>query len=322
MKLTRTLLTTGLVVGGILGAMAIANRVIESQAGQLDTVLAGEERRYSWKYGNMFYKVKGDRDAKPLLLIHGFGPGASSYEWRKNINTLAEHFQVFAIDLLGYGISDHPAIDYTAETYTDLLGDFIKEVIGQPTIVVAHGLPCAYIIANAYRRPQLFDRFVLVAPPTTMLQESEPGPFNTAWKFVLRTPVLGQFIYNLLSTRQAIRAYYDIQGYHNYAMITDDLVEYIFTSAHQPHSQFSAASVLSHQLSVDVHEALERLQQPIVAIWGREDMQSSEAADTFKRVNPSLTIRILDNCNRQPQDEQATHFNNLVHEFATQLIHQ
>src|SRR5215472_3818147 len=170
MKVTRTLLTTGLVAGGIFGTMAIANRVIESQAGPLDTVLNGDERRFSWKYGEVFYKVKGDRDARPLLLIHDFGPGASSYEWRKNVDVLAEHFHVYVIDLLGYGISDRPVIDYTAETFTDLIGDFINEVIGRPTIVVAHGLPSAYVIANAYRRPHLFDRLVLVTPPSTMLQ--------------------------------------------------------------------------------------------------------------------------------------------------------
>jgi len=322
MKFTGTLLTTGLVVGGIFGTMAIANRVIESQAGQLDTVLAGDERRYSWKYGDVFYKVKGDHNPRPMLLIHGFGPGASSYEWRKNVDALAEHFQVYVLDLPGYGISIRPVIDYTAETFTDLIGDFIKEVIGRSTIVVVHGLPCAYVIANAYRRPQLFERLVLVTPPTTMLQESVPGPLHTAWKFLLRTPVVGQFIYNMLTTRQAIRAYYDVQGYHNPAMITDDLVEYIFTSAHQPHSQFPAASFLSHHLSMDIHEALEGLQHPIIAIWGREDEQSPEAADAFKGVNPAIDIRVLDNCNRQPQDEQASHFNNLVHEIASQLIYQ
>ncbi len=323
LKLTGKLLTTGLVVGGIFGSMAIANRVIESQAGQLDTVLTGEERRYSWKYGDVFYKVKGDRDARPLLLIHGFDPGASSYEWRKNFDVLAEHFHVYVIDLLGFGVSDRPAIDYTVETFTDLIGDFIKEVIGSSTIVVAHGLPCAYVIANAYRRPQLFERLVLVTPPTTILQEAEPGPIDTAWKIVLRTPIVGQFIYNMLTTRRAIRAYYDRQGYYNPGMVTNDLVEYIFTSAHQPHSHFPAASFLSHRLTTDVHEALKRLQPPTVAIWGREGAPTaSEAANTFRRVNPGIDIRILDNCSQQPQDEQATHFNNLVREFASQPVLQ
>src|SRR5581483_6830314 len=150
MNLTKKLLTTGLLVGGGLGALAIFNKMTESMAGELDTVLAGEERRYPWKYGDMFYEVKGAPEAKPLLLIHSFWPGASSFEWRKNVDVLAEHFRVYTLDLLGFGLSDHPAIDYEAELYTDLLHDFIREVIGQPTIVVAHGLTCSFIIACAF----------------------------------------------------------------------------------------------------------------------------------------------------------------------------
>lgn len=317
MNLTKKLLATGLLVGGGLGVLTIFNKMTESMAGELDTVLTGEERRYPWKYGDMFYEVKGVADAKPLVLIHSFGPGASSYEWRKNIDALAEQFRVYALDLLGFGLSDHPAIDYTPETFTDLIHDFLKEVIGKPAVVVAHGLPCAYVIACAYRRPQMFERLVLVAPPPTILQETFPGPLNALAKAVLRAPVVGEFIYNLLSSRRAIRTYYDQQGYHNLGIITDELVEYIYTSAHQENSYYPAASFFSNYLTLDVHEPFARLQMPVVAVWGRESMLApSEASAAFKRVNSRIEVHILDRCSFQLQDEQAASFNNFVREFA------
>jgi pimeloyl-ACP methyl ester carboxylesterase len=323
MRLTSKLLTAGLTVGGVVGAVAITNKIIEARAGVLDTVLSGEERRFPWKYGDIFYKVKGDREARPLLLIHGFGPGASSLEWRKNFDTLAEQFHVYAIDLLGYGMSDRPRIDYSPETFVDLIGDFIKEAIGRPTIVVAHGLPGAYVIANAYRRPQLLERLMLVTPPVIMLQETVPGSTNAALKFILRAPVVGPFIYNLLTSRSAIRSFYDKQGYHDPELITDQLVKYTYASAHQANSHLPAAALLSNYLNMDVHEALVRLQQPIVAIWGRESVSTpTEVADAFKRVNPKIEARILDRSSQQPQDEQAGQFNNLVREFAGQPIAQ
>src|SRR2546425_11477722 len=103
MKVKGKLLTTGLVVGGVLSTLSVVNRLTETMAGELDTVLTGEERRYPWKYGDMFYEVKGARDAKPLLFIHGFGPAASSYEWRRNIDILFTQFRVFFGDFLGFG---------------------------------------------------------------------------------------------------------------------------------------------------------------------------------------------------------------------------
>ena len=323
MKLTGKLLTTGLVVGGVLGTLTVANKLTESMAGELNPLLTGEERSFPWKYGDMFYQVKGERDATPLLLIHSFAPGASSYEWRKNIDALATQFRVYVVDLLGFGSSDHPGIDYSPEVFTDLISDFIREVIGKPAIVVAHGLTCAYVVADAYRYPNFFERLVLVTPPPTMLQEHTSGPLNMAWKSLLRAPVLGQSIYNLLTTRQAIRGYYDRQGYHNPGLITDDLVEQLFTSAHQPNSRFAVASSLSNHLSMDVHEAFARLHMPVVVVLGREGVLApSEASDAFKRVNSGIDIRILDKCSQNPQDEQATHFNNLVSEFARAAVTQ
>ncbi len=321
MAFTKKLLTAGLVVGGTLGAMAAYNRLTESLAGELDTVLTGEERRYPWKYGDMFYEVKGPRDAKPLLLVHGFGPGASSYEWRKNIDGLSEYFRVYAIDLLGFGLSDHPAIDYSAEVYADLISDFIREVIGKPTVVVARGLSSAYVIAGAYRRPQYFERLVLVSPPPTILQELFPGALNAAVKTLLRLPIVGQFIYNLLTSRAAIRGYYDDQGFHNPGLITDELVEYIYTSAHQPDSRYPAASLFSDSLVLDVHEPFARLQVPVVAVWGREGtLTPSEASGAFKRVNPRIEVRILDKSRAHLQEEQSANFNMLVRDFAATTV--
>ncbi len=317
MSFAKRLFNTSLFVGGVLGALTIYNKVTEAMAGELDTVLTGEERRYPWKYGDMFYEVKGDVGAKPLVLIHGFGPGASSYEWRKNIDTLSEQFQVYALDLLGFGLSDRPALDYDAETYTDLLNDFVHEVVGKPAIVVAHGLTSAYVIAAAYRRPQLFERLVLVAAPPVILTEDYPGPLLDALKFVLRAPIVGDFIYNLLTSRQAIRGYYDGQGYHNPGLITDELIEYVYTSAHQPNSRYAIASLQGGHLNLDVHEPLSRLQVPVVAIWGREGMlPPAEASAAFKRANPTIDVRIIDKSTFHIQDEQAARFNNILREFA------
>lgn len=317
MKIAGKLLTTGLVIGGALGVLTLFNKMTDSQAGEIDTVLKGEERRYPWKDGDIFYLVKGNRESKPLLLIHGFGPGASSYEWRKNVDALAENFRVYALDLLGYGLSDRPAIDYTAETYADLISDFLREVIGKPAVVVARGETCAYVVADAFRRPQLFERLVLVAPSPLMLQETTPGLLNGLLKTLLRAPIVGQFAYNLLTTRRAIQNYYDIQGYHNPGLITDELVEYIFSSAHQTNARFAAASALTGNLTTDAHEPLARLQMPVVIVWGREGaLTPGEASAAFKGVNARIETRTLDNASQLPNDEQATKFNALVREFA------
>lgn len=64
----------------------------------------------------------------PLVLLHTAERGGSSYEWHKVIEQLAQHYRVYALDLLGFGLSDHPNIYYSSETYTTLYQDFLTKV--------------------------------------------------------------------------------------------------------------------------------------------------------------------------------------------------
>jgi pimeloyl-ACP methyl ester carboxylesterase len=323
MKLTGKIVTAGLAIGGTLGAMALINKLTVSQAGELNTVLTGEERHYTWKYGDVFYQVKGASKARPLVLIHSFAPGASSYEWRKNVDALAEEFRVYALDLLGFGLSDRPALGYTAETYVDLIGDFLKEVIDQPALVVAHGLSGAYTVIDAYRRPQFFEKLILISPPAELLQVQLPSLAHTALRVLMKLPIVGEFAYNVLTSRSAIQGYYDRLGYHNPGLITDQLVEHVFSSAHQGNSQYPTASLLSKDLSMDIHEALARLRIPVAAVWGREEeVPVIESSTAYKQVNPKIETRILDRSSQQLQDEQAAKFNALIRELAAAPVAQ
>jgi pimeloyl-ACP methyl ester carboxylesterase len=317
MKLAGKILTAGLAAGGTLGAMALINRMRVLQAGELNTVLTGEERRYPWKYGDILYQVKGSPEAKPLVLIHSLTPGASSHEWRKNVDALAEHFRVYVLDLLGFGLSDRPAIDYTAETYTDLIGDFLKDVVGRPAIVAAHGLSAAYAVMCAYRRPQLFERLILVSPPTSLLQEQGPSIRNSLVKSTLKLPIVGEFISNMLTSRRALHSYYDRRGYHNPGLITDQLMDYVLSSSHQANSHYLMIALLSQELGMNIHEPLARLRTPVAAVWGREEEPSAnETSAAYRKSHPAIETRIFDRSSQQLQDEQAAKFNALVRELS------
>ena len=75
---------------------------------------------------SMPYLCSAGDEGTPLLLIHGFG--ASAYHWRYNINELAKTHRVFAIDLLGFGWSDKPLVEYSKyDLWPRQLSMFINE---------------------------------------------------------------------------------------------------------------------------------------------------------------------------------------------------
>ena len=87
----------------------------------LPTTSCWQKLDWTWQGQTIRYTVAGI--GKPLLLIHGFG--ASIGHWRKNIPFLAEQgYRVFALDLLGFGDSAKPSLDYTLELWQQQIKDF------------------------------------------------------------------------------------------------------------------------------------------------------------------------------------------------------
>src|SRR5918993_1172454 len=101
--------TALLAIGGISGGLALYNRRLE-RGGQLPNRLGGEGRHYRGGGGDLAYSVAGE--GEPLLLLHGVYAGASSFEFRKNFQALSESFRVYALDLLGCGMSERPSRRY------------------------------------------------------------------------------------------------------------------------------------------------------------------------------------------------------------------
>jgi hypothetical protein len=86
------------------------------------------------------YRAAGPADAQPFLLVHGFG--ASGFHWRRNINVLAAAgYRVYAIDLLGFGLSSKPLIEYDAAIWRDQCAAFLEEVAGCGATPTAHTVP-------------------------------------------------------------------------------------------------------------------------------------------------------------------------------------
>jgi pimeloyl-ACP methyl ester carboxylesterase len=85
------------------------------------TATSLEQLSWTWQGHTIPYTVRGE--GQPLVLIHGFG--ASIGHWRKNIPVLAENgYQVYALDLLGFGGADKPALDYSLDLWQRQIQDF------------------------------------------------------------------------------------------------------------------------------------------------------------------------------------------------------
>jgi pimeloyl-ACP methyl ester carboxylesterase len=283
----------GLATG--VGALAAVNRLIAISAGELYSVLDGQEDQYRWGQHAVYYTVRG-RGA-PLLLVHGLYPGASSHEYRHVFASLARDFRVYALDLIGFGQSARPALAYTPDLYERLIQDFTREVMGgvdHPVSVVASGLGAAYAVRAAAERPHLFDRLVLVSPPRLEAPHGARARLGgQAARALLRLPLLGEGAYNVLVSRPALsRALGGVTGEDRRAYHAR--LDYRYLSAHQPGARYALASLFSGQLATPLAAVYRDLPQPVLLVWGRSDRRAPlEQVRAYRQANTTADIRLL-----------------------------
>ena len=90
----------------------------------------------SGRAAGLAYREAGDRDAPPVLLIHGYPE--SSYMWREAMGALAgAGWRAIAPDLAGYGDSplDRPG---TWERHLESIERFAAELGLGPVVLVTH----------------------------------------------------------------------------------------------------------------------------------------------------------------------------------------
>ena len=100
-----------------------------------------------------------------MLLVHGLG--ASGRYWRLVAEQLAGELQLIAPDLLGFGRSPWPDIDYQVDDHLDALDGVLEDLEGseRPLLLVGHSLGSILALAWAARRPERFDGMLLLGLP-------------------------------------------------------------------------------------------------------------------------------------------------------------
>lgn len=303
-----------LAAAGAVGGLATLNKRLEKSGGGLDNALGGETRYYSWNGYDLAYTVAGE--GEPLLLVHGIYAGASSFEFRKNVDELSQNFRVYALDLLGCGLSDRPKRRYGPEDVTSQVEDFARDEIGSPTHLVTSSLSAALSIPAAVRSPRLFKKLVFICPTGYSTLGQRSGLLGDVIYGLFRTPVLGDSLYHAIVSRRGIRFYLGRMSYYDPKFVTDVLVESYYRTSHQPGAKYLPAAFASGKLNQGVADYWPRVPHKTLICWGQEATTSPvNEIEDFVRRNPRSEPRIFKGASLLPHDERAGTFNEQVREF-------
>jgi haloalkane dehalogenase len=138
----------------------------------------------------MAYREAGDSEAPVALFLHG-NP-TSSYIWRNVILRVVPTARCIAPDLIGFGQSGKPDIEYRFADHVRYLDAFLERVGISSAFVIAHDWGTALAFNLAARRPEFIRglAFMEFIRPMPTWEDFDPDGRETFQKF--RTPGVGE----------------------------------------------------------------------------------------------------------------------------------
>lgn len=195
------------------------------------------------KINNNKYKVHSiviqniDQKRPTLLFIHGIGGSAMSF--RRLYKYFTYQFNIVAVNLPGFGISEYPPYLLNANTeeisdwYSDFMVEYLKEMKIVKPIVIGHSMGGFLSIKTAKKYPDLFNKLVLVASAGMFPSFGNMGGiWSLFFKFGLPTSLvknignLGTWVYTIWGILLNFEPdyYYYVQSFGSKLAINDYIV--------------------------------------------------------------------------------------------------
>ncbi len=297
----------------------------------------GDQHVWNWNNFSCHWRVIGEEDKQPLVLIHGFG--ASSSHWRHNVDFFYQKgFCVYALDLIGFGESEQPTPQKLQKLdnhfWSLQLAAFLKEIIktsaNRKVILVGNSLGALTALTTAAFYPNLV-KAVIAAPladPTLIKSAKLTLPNwilsikNTLIKILFKLIPL-KILIALITRTKAINI--AIQSAYYKSIKKDyELREIIIRPAQRKLASKALRAMCigmsTRKENVTAPALLNRIYSmqydlPILLIWGEEDkFVPVSIGKKLDQQYPSLELFIISNTGHCPHDESPSDFNHhLLH---------
>ena len=296
-------------------SMHIANEYIMKFANSKDLLKKDDGNFYSFKYGDVFYKVTGE--GKPVLLIHDLNECSSSAEWLYLEKKLSKNYKVYTIDLLGCGRSDKPKLVYNTFLYVQLITDFIKNVIGEPADIIATGKSVSPVIMSAKLCEEWMDRILLINPADLDELNEIPDTISKIKKAVISCPVIGTFIYHMLHRKDSIFNLFINSFYSDPTTNFDEIIDYYYESAHKNRSgsKYLFASLEGNCLNMNINHGVKVLDKDIIILSGDDYFESDYVPEAYAELNKNIECISIMETSYLPQLEDPSKVMDVIEEY-------
>jgi pimeloyl-ACP methyl ester carboxylesterase len=254
----------------------------------------------------------------PIILIHGIS--CSVLEWEYVIHELSTQHQVYALDLIGHGLSDKPlGLAYDIANFAKHVLAFMDKMNLVTAGLIGNSLGARVAMECAAIAPERISALVLSAPAA--VDQSTLFEFRMA-----SVRFLGELLTapNPPSTGKIWRAAFADPSLATKAMIAEKV-----TLAKLPGAGKAFLKALRNMLAFggfkpeamkDTHETARKIKAPSLIIWGRQDrFLPISHLDTLLKLMPHAVPLVMERCGHVPMIEFPREFNRASVEFLSKF---
>lgn len=255
---------------------------------------------------DIHYMRKGDGDTS-ILLIHGFGGGTFSY--RYNMEVLAQHYTVYALDLKGFGYSQRPVgSDYSHQSQAGIVLAFLEKMEINTITAAGHSMGGAVLLLAYQMQPAMFERLVLI--DSAGLNEDA----SLLSSFVIQ-PVV-DIIYDRVVVREDQFKQILSSAYYEPSFVDEKHLSIYRKPLMIKNSNRALREMVSDRQPYDLENILSDIDIPVLIVWGKQDTWIDlEHAYIFDRLIDGSRLVVLDRCGHLPMEEQSGQFNEALLDF-------
>ena len=253
------------------------------------------------------YLELGKPGAKPtLVLLHGLGSSALG-DWGQVMGPLSQTHHVLALDLLGFGQSDKPAIAYGIQTWVDFLGEFLRtKQVGSFTLMGESlgGWIAAQYTLQAFKGNDLGASFVLPKPARLVLCDA--AGYRESFVRMLANPTVGTPPLSLAGEKALLGLIFHNPSFSNAAAVRAGMG----WALGKGDSATIAAVVGNAKLGDEVLDGLlGAISVPTLVVWGEHDRLIPLAlGQRFAREIPGAQLVVIPDTGHAPMIETPAAF--------------
>lgn len=245
------------------------------------------------------YSNFNSTEEETLVLLHGIG--ASAERWSKVIPFFHEHFRTIVPDIIGFGYSDKPTVEYNIPYFVKFLKDFLNRVGVKSASIAGSSFGGLVAAEFAINDINMINKLILVSPAGTMKTSTK-----TLEEYILAS---------LYPTHDNVWRAFNNMAFDPRTVTEETILEFI-DRMKLPNAKYAFMStMLAIRNTTDLASRLSKVKSPTMIIWGQNDeMIPVKYCEDYRNI-PNSNVKVIPRCGHTPFTEKPELFSKIAIDF-------